>query len=267
MDNIVNMPNGLPFLVRTSGLIKRDKYHSTPGTRDNDFMLMVFTSGRGIYRRRKERLAITSGTIALIPPEPPYGVLVSDKSAPYSHAYCRFNGNTACRLAREIIEEHGGYFFKSKQAFEIAGIIRSMGYVIRGALPDRMGRRELELMHILLLLNGDYFQEDQREISAEGIRNYLETHIAMATNLDAMAEYFDISKSTLCRAAQRLLGAPIQKLHQDMKMNWAKELLLSGEFNVKETAARTGYKDSLYFSRVFKKTFGETPGKIRLESQ
>lgn len=263
MDNIVKMENPLPFQVRTSGTINRDEYHSTPGTRAKDFMLMAFTSGCGIYRRGSVRMYITPGTVALIPPDPPYGVLISDKSKPYSHAYCRFNGSVACELARNIIETQGGFFFSSKDTFEIAGIIRSMGYIIRNTLPDKMGRREVKLMHILLLLTGDYQQDDQHVLSDEAIRNYLEANINTATDLDAMAEYFCTSKSTLCRAAQKMCGTTIQQLHQKIKMEWAKELLCSGEFNVRESAARTGYKDPLYFSRVFRKTFGKTPSEFQ----
>jgi AraC-like DNA-binding protein len=262
MDNIVKMKISPPFQVRTSGIINHDKYHSTPGTRAKDFMLMAFTSGRGIYRRGSVRISITPGTIGLIPPDPPYGVLISDKSKPYSHAYCRFNGSTACELARDIIQAHGGVFFSSKDTYEIAGIIRSMGYMIRGTLPDKMGQREVKLMHILLLLTGDYQQDDLHVLSDETIRNYLEAHINTITNLDAMAEYFRTSKSTLCRAAQKLCGTTIQQLHQEIKMEWAKELLCSGEFNVRESAARTGYKDPLYFSRVFRKTFGKKPSEF-----
>ena len=266
MDNIINLQNDQPFLVRASGVIIHDKLHSTPVPRQNDFMLLAFTAGYGIYSCLNSKLRVGAGMIGLVAPEPPYGFLMSDKARPYSHAYCRFRGHTACELSRKIIQHHGGYFFKSENAFEIFDIIRSMGHMIRWQMPEEMGRREVELMHILLLLTGDYSREEDPVLSRESISNYLEMHITDMTNLDEMAQYFKVSKATLCRKSQRLTGTSIQRLHQSMKMQWARDILMSGEANVREAARRTGYRDSLYFSRIFKKTFGQKPSDFKPES-
>jgi len=43
----------------------------------------------------------------------------------------------------------------------------------------------------------------------------------------------------------------------------AEKLLAEDELTVKEAAEACGYDDPFYFSRVFRRYFGTTPGKVR----
>lgn len=55
--------------------------------------------------------------------------------------------------------------------------------------------------------------------------------------------------------------SPLQYIHS-IKITRAKELLLSGEYNVSETAELCGYTDVSHFSRTFKKLTGLSPSKF-----
>jgi AraC-like DNA-binding protein len=52
--------------------------------------------------------------------------------------------------------------------------------------------------------------------------------------------------------------SPIQYIHRERVM-WAHRLLTDEGLSVKETAARVGFDDAFYFSRVFKKVMGIPP--------
>ena len=56
--------------------------------------------------------------------------------------------------------------------------------------------------------------------------------------------------------------SPLQYQNQ-IKINRAKELLLSGEYNVTETAESLGFNNIYYFSRLFKKLTGIPPSEYR----
>lgn len=51
-----------------------------------------------------------------------------------------------------------------------------------------------------------------------------------------------------------------------MRINYAKQLLLSTEMPICEISSNCGYTDSLYFSRIFKKHTGMSPGNFRKKS-
>ncbi|MNY81315.1 DNA-binding transcriptional regulator AraC [compost metagenome] len=46
-------------------------------------------------------------------------------------------------------------------------------------------------------------------------------------------------------------------------MKGAMKLLETGIYNVAEVAAAIGYEDSKYFSKEFRKFFGETPTEVK----
>lgn len=56
--------------------------------------------------------------------------------------------------------------------------------------------------------------------------------------------------------------SPLQYQNQ-LKINRAQELLLSGEYNVTETAETLGFDNIYYFSRLFKKLTGIPPSEYR----
>ena len=54
-----------------------------------------------------------------------------------------------------------------------------------------------------------------------------------------------------------------QRYLTDIRLNQAKELLISSSLNVGEIAAIVGYENALYFSRVFRKYAGLSPSAYR----
>jgi AraC-like DNA-binding protein len=44
-------------------------------------------------------------------------------------------------------------------------------------------------------------------------------------------------------------------------MEWARQLLTLEMLNISETAYRLGYRDPLYFSRIFRKHYGVSPSQ------
>ena len=247
-----------PFLVRTAGLNHRVKYHSSPGTKQGDYMLNVFVDGRGVYVNALGRTLITKSMVGLVPPVDE-GIQMADPDDPYVHYYCRFRGEYAIHLADEIIRRRQSRFFKVASVEHIADCIQRMGRVHRSEFPDEMGRIEALLADALISLNATPDSVSAPTLNVESILQYLTDHIASPTSLDAMASHFFVSKSTLCRAMKSLLNATVQAHHEKMKIDWAKTLLRSGTLNVTDVSLRTGYSDLFYFSRVFKKHTGISP--------
>lgn len=70
------------------------------------------------------------------------------------------------------------------------------------------------------------------------------------------------SKSTVSHSFKAVLGVPFKKAVIDMRMDKAEELLTAGAgMNVKDVAARLGFKDAFYFSRLFKRRKGYPPSQ------
>lgn len=76
-----------------------------------------------------------------------------------------------------------------------------------------------------------------------------------------------MSRSQLYRKFSSLTDLTVHQFIMTLKLQRAKELLLSTDLNVSEVAFDTGFKNTSHFSRVFKKEFGNNPSCIKIEKQ
>jgi len=76
---------------------------------------------------------------------------------------------------------------------------------------------------------------------------------------DKLADYLKMSRSQLYRKIKALTNRTVHEFMTLIRMNRAKEYLLSGEYSISETAYKVGYSLPTNFTRTFTKQFGESP--------
>ncbi|MBR5614114.1 MAG: helix-turn-helix transcriptional regulator [Clostridia bacterium] len=93
---------------------------------------------------------------------------------------------------------------------------------------------------------------------------YIKQNIFDRISIPELAEYCNISQSQLTRYFKNAAGkTPIQYIN-DFKLNRAKNMLVKmPQLSVKNVAESLGFDDQQYFSRLFSKTFSETPTEYR----
>lgn len=90
--------------------------------------------------------------------------------------------------------------------------------------------------------------------------NYIQEHFSENTSVEELASLSHSSVSSLEKNFMRCFGMSPVGYRNDIRIHHAK-LLLTGGFSIEETAYRVGFKDYYYFSKVFKKSTGESPGQ------
>lgn len=138
----------------------------------------------------------------------------------------------------------------------------------RGPRPEN---RILVLMDLLALL-WPFFKYCRPNRSEEKHRQlvrllpalaFIEEHLAEPIRLQDLAARMSLAPvyfSNLFSGA--MCVSPIQYLNR-RRIARSKELLLIGPLSIKEIAAKTGFEDPLYFSRVFQKQEGLSPLQYR----
>ncbi len=96
-------------------------------------------------------------------------------------------------------------------------------------------------------------------ITTEKITGYLTRHLGEMTDISRMAEHFMVSKSFLSKKTRELTGLSVQTLHEKLKIEQAKNMLLIDSFSLSAIAEELGFKNQNYFSAVFKKNTGLSP--------
>lgn len=93
------------------------------------------------------------------------------------------------------------------------------------------------------------------------ITYYIHEHLTDPLTLSDIAEHFGISKSYLVKLFRRSRHTSVTVYINRIKMEQAAQLLKTSQMNISEISSFLGYQDPAYFSRVFKKYFGQSPSK------
>jgi len=78
-------------------------------------------------------------------------------------------------------------------------------------------------------------------------------------NIDNIAAEVGLSRSTFFKRIKTLTGLSPQEYLKDYKMNRAIELMKTTDMTIAEIAYNSGFKDSGYFGKCFRKEFGISP--------
>ncbi|WP_229691987.1 AraC family transcriptional regulator [Paenibacillus radicis (ex Gao et al. 2016)] len=104
------------------------------------------------------------------------------------------------------------------------------------------------------------------DLVAQAIQ-YIHQRYMEPITLESLLEMLDCSSRQLLRSFKKQVRtSPIDYLIQ-VRMNKAKELLLTTELTLKDISESVGYADSYYFSRLFKKHEGVSPTLFKEKAQ
>ena len=93
--------------------------------------------------------------------------------------------------------------------------------------------------------------------------NYLESHYAEDVNFKNLAQSAGMSPRSFQRAFLRATGSSAQTYLITTRLKRAAEFLKYDKYSVSESAYKAGFKDSNYFSRLFKKYMKISPKHFR----
>lgn len=94
-------------------------------------------------------------------------------------------------------------------------------------------------------------------------KRYIDENICSRFTLLELADIAELSPNFFCRAFKNSLGVtPIEYIN-NLKMNFAKKLLIETNKGIKEIAYECGYENDTYFYTLFKKLEGISPAYYR----
>lgn len=92
---------------------------------------------------------------------------------------------------------------------------------------------------------------------------YIHSHITEPFSVEELAEGVFLSQAHLGRLFRKSYNMTVIDYITEQRMKLAKELLAGSEVSVSAVAAKCGYNNYSYFTRLFKKCAGETPREYR----
>lgn len=231
-----------------------------------DFLLMYCVGGEGLVQiAQNPKYPLKQGQIALLPPDTAH-LYYASKNNPWSIYWIHLNGKQIAKLWER------GYLGESKY-------LLSSGCVLLETLFNEcfqmMKQKYTEkdyfyLCQIVSHILGVVCNFVTETVTTEKGENAVETAIAyMKQNLhrtialEELSGLTHYSSSHLNQLFQRIKqSSPIEYFIQ-MKLQAASRELYFSKLPIKDIALNYGFDDPLYFSRLFRKTFGVSPNAFR----
>ncbi len=103
----------------------------------------------------------------------------------------------------------------------------------------------------------------------KAVIEFIKRNVTADINAIELSKMAYMSKSVFYRAFTNEFGIPPNKMILNEKIKYAKTLMNTTNYNIREICYETGFSDPNYFARVFKKTEGITPSeyKVRITSE
>jgi AraC-like DNA-binding protein len=230
-----------------------------PATRDH-YLIHYVSSGKGVFNFGGHTYSLTTGDMFLIFPGKT-SFYTADSAEPWEYYWVGFNGTDAKRLVRLSGFSIENPILKLPQVSQVKPLLLNI-YNGRGNTPEA----EAEMTGYLYLFLSRLIKNHERNRDSFGMRDYLakalrfiQYNYADEIGVSDIADYVGISRSQLYRAFISFFNISPNDFLQKYRLNQACSLLRDRSLTIAEVAGSVGYKDPLYFSRVFKKHKGTTP--------
>ena len=231
-----------------------------PATRDH-YVLHFVAEGKGILKGPFGTLEVPAGGLFCIRP----GDLccyIADDETPWEYYWVGFNGTEARRLmsltpftdgVQLIFPENTDRLRRClKRIYDARGNgaaaeARMLGglYLFLGTLMEEPG-------------GGQLHQSTAKQYVDQAVR-YISHNFSRDITIEDIADSVGISPSHLYRVFSQEMDMPPTRFLTNYRITEACALLRDGGMTIGEVAASAGFKDPLYFSRVFKKVKGISP--------
>ena len=101
------------------------------------------------------------------------------------------------------------------------------------------------------------------KIVTQKVTSYIQNNYNTGLTLEEVASYVNMNPTYLSRFIKKQLGSNFSDYVNNIRVEYSKEYLENGSYSIIDIALMMGFTDQSYYSKVFKKYAGMTPGKYR----
>lgn len=182
--------------------------------------------------------------------------------------WVHFYGPNMSAIYEKYVERGGKPCFTCAHAGEYSSLIKGL-YDIAASdsyIKDMQICEKLTALLTLLMEEGWSTEKgayNSKRRNLQVVKEYLDEHYPEKIQLNTLSEKFYINKFYLTRIFKEQFGVSVMDYVLQLRITKAKQLLRFSDKTVEEIAVACGMNDANYFSRMFKKVEGVSPGKFR----
>jgi AraC-like DNA-binding protein len=232
-----------------------------------EFQILYITRGRGIFESKATgKKKIEEGDIILLFP----GVwhrYMPDKKCGWKEHWISFNGTSPQKFLESGILTPDNAIIEIGLNVEIVNLYQQIIELIE---CQKIGYKEIIASLTYQIVAQIRAAEGSKKYYGKGFEITINKgKILMADRLDKkinlreLASELGVGYSWFRRMFHHYTGLAPAQYFLELKLNKAKDLLISTSLPIKEIAVITGFESQFYFSKFFKKRIGMSPIKLR----
>jgi AraC-like DNA-binding protein len=228
----------------------------------DEYQIVYITTGSGIFESRTQpKTEVRTGDAILLFPGEWHRYHPNPKTG-WSEYWIGFRGQEAERIMKAFFSPEDPIL----KAGQTDALIQHFDQILYWLQQPVIAKEQILASHVPLTLaflksGAQSKSRSQSKDSALVIqaKATMLANLATHTDLEALAQELGVSYSRFRFAFKKQTGYSPREFENIIKLNRARDLLLREGNSVTETAIALGYSTVYYFSRAFKKQFGQSP--------
>lgn len=253
--------------LQETGSLTAQKPHISKREGLNSYLFFIVEQGSGTLTYGKDSYEMKSGDCAFIDCHLPY----SHQSSPdlWSLRWVHFYGNSVKGIYEKYLERGGECCFSAMRAGKMSELLAELFEIASSDSYIRDMQICEKLTSLLTVLMEESWHPDSHTANSrkkkdlQELRTFLDENYQERISLDDLSERFYINKFYLTRIFKEQFGVSINNYLLQVRITHAKQLLRFSDMPIEKVACEIGVEDARYFTRMFKKVEGMTPGDYR----
>lgn len=244
----------------------------------NYYLVHTVISGRGNFEIDGVRHACSRGDTFIIFPDELFSYR-ADEHEPWHYAWVAFKGNTAAQLLGSLGLSPANPIVHAGDIRPLTSLYRKIrGTFEQSSFPELAdleagGYLRLFLKELGVLNEGklafnslSVLPDIERQIK-RAVR-WLSYQYAQPISIEDLARSLGYHRTHLSKMFKQITGISPMQFLLKVRMERARELLNEQSYlSIDQVASSVGYPDALYFSKQFRKTFGQAPTDYRAHAR
>ena len=249
------------------GTLQAQKPHTSKRENLASYLFFIVRDGSGTLEYDGRVFPLAVGDCVFLDCRRPYSHRTSENL--WTLKWAHFYGPNMNGIYEKYVERGGAPCFHAERPEEYVSLLDQL----YGIASSNAYIRDMKIYETLTSLLTHLMEESwnpagsphsaSRRRDLQSIKEYLDQNYQKKISLDDLADLFYINKFYLTRVFREQFGLSVGGYLSQVRITHAKQLLRFTDLPVEKIAHECGMNDANYFSRMFKKIEGVTPGEYR----
>lgn len=269
-DRVIYTPsefakNSLMYLQET-GELKAQSPHKKSRSGLDSYLFFIVLSGSGELQYNKNMYTLKENDCIFIDCKQPYAHITSEDL--WKLKWVHFNGQSMTDIYNKYISRGGEPTFCLEQPEQCVRLLDDIFDIASSDDYIRDMKINEKLSSLLTLIMSKSWNPEKVNLSPKrselsSIKTWIDMNYDIKISLDELAKQFYIDKYYLSKIFKEQYGITINAYISRKRITSAKQLLRFSDKSIEQISSQIGINDANYFTRLFKKIEGITPGEYR----